>query len=155
MTQQQLTGEAALDAELSLPQYAAMSDQAAADAVNAKTSAARRPVAASVIRLRAMALGLYAVVKIAAEDKALPNPPRGAAINFITLADGSDVVDLDHPDVVANAETLRQFSLASESQIAALHSLGDITIPWTVAKQIGEVGIGAVINSRRRIAGGA
>ena len=36
--------EAALDAELSLPAYAGLSDQAAADAVMAKTVSVRRPV---------------------------------------------------------------------------------------------------------------
>ena len=140
--------------ELQKPEYSGLSDQAAADAINAKTATIRRPVPAPMIRLRAMSLGMYAVVKIAAEDKSLPNPPRGAAINFITLADSQDTVDLDHPDVAANAATLRQFSLASQEQIDAINSLGNVVIPWTTANDLPEVGIGLVINARKAIANG-
>ena len=138
--------------ELQKPEYSGLSDQEAADAINAKTATIRRPVPAPMIRLRAMSLGMYAVVKIAAEDKSLPNPPRGAAINFITLADSQDTVDLDHPDVAANAATLRQFSLASQEQIDAINSLGNGVIPWTTANDLPEVGIGLVINARKAIA---
>lgn len=138
--------------ELQKPEYSGLSDQEAADAINAKTATIRRPVTAPMIRLRAMSLGMYAVVKIAAEDKSLPNPPRGAAINFITLADSQDTVDLDHPDVAANAATLRQFSLASQEQIDAINSLGNVVIPWTAANDLPEVGIGLVINARKAIA---
>jgi hypothetical protein len=146
--------EQILIAELQKPEYTGLSDQEAADAINAKTATIRRPVPAPMIRLRAMSLGMYAVVKIAAEDKSLPNPPRGAAINFITLADSQDTVDLDHPDVATNAGTLRQFSLASQEQIDAINSLGNVVIPWTAANDLPEVGIGLVINARRAIANG-
>ena len=140
--------------ELQKPEYSGLSDQQAADAINAKTATIRKPVPAPMIRLRAMSLGMYAVVKIAAEDKSLPNPPRGAAINFITLADSQDTVDLDHPDVAANAATLRQFSLASQDQIDAINSLGNVVIPWTAANDLPEVGIGLVINARKAITNG-
>ena len=143
--------EQILIAELQKPEYAGLSDQEAADAINAKTATIRKPVPAPMIRLRAMSLGMYAVVKIAAEDKSLPNPPRGAAINFITLADSQDTVDLDHPDVATNAGTLRQFSLASQEQIDAINSLGNVVIPWTAANDLPEVGIGLVINARKAI----
>ncbi len=138
--------------ELQKPEYAGLSDQQAADAINAKTATIRRPVPAPAIRIRAMSLGMYAVVKIAAEDKSLPNPPRGAAINFITLADSQGTVDLDHPDVAANAATLRQFSLASQEQIDAISSLADVVTPWTTANDLPDVGIGLVINARKAIA---
>jgi|NOAtaT_6_FD_contig_81_151359_length_919_multi_1_in_0_out_0_2 hypothetical protein len=146
--------EQILIAELQKPEYTGLSDQEAADAINAKTATIRRPVPAPMIRLRAMSLGMYAVVKIAAEDKSLPNPPRGAAINFITLADSQDTVDLDHPDVATNAGTLRQFSLASQEQIDAINSLGNVVIPWTAANDLPEVGIGLVINARKAITNG-
>jgi hypothetical protein len=63
-------------------------------------------------------------------------------------------VDLDHPDVATNAGTLRQFSLASQEQIDAINSLGNVVIPWTAANDLPEVGIGLVINARRAIANG-
>ena len=52
--------EAALDAELSLPQYAAMTDQQAADAIMLKTVTVRRPVDSGLLMDAAMALGLAA-----------------------------------------------------------------------------------------------
>ena len=148
-----MTDISPLIAELQKPEYAGLSDQQAADTINAKTATVRRPVPASVIRLRAMSLGMYAVVRIASEDKSLPNPPRGAAINFVALADSQEEVDLDHPDVQANASILRQFSLASQEQIDAISVLADAVIPWTEANGLPEIGIGLVINARKAIAG--
>lgn len=139
--------------ELQKPEYAGLTDQQAANIINAKTVTVRRRVPASSIRLRAMSLGMYAVVRIASEDKSLPNPPRGAAINFIALADSQEAVDLDHPDVQANASILRQFSLASQEQIDAINALADTVIPWTEANGLPEIGIGLVINARKAIAG--
>lgn len=148
-----MTDIAPLIAELRKPQYAGLTDQQAADAVNSKTATVRRRVPGSAIRLRAMSIGMYAVVRIASEDKSLPNPPRGAAINFVALADSQEMVDLDHPDVQANASILRQFSLASQEQIDAINALADVVIPWTEANGLPEIGIGLVINARREIAG--
>ena len=51
--------EAALDAELSLPAYASLSDQQAADTVMAKTVSVRRPVESGVLMDAAMALGVW------------------------------------------------------------------------------------------------
>lgn len=148
-----MTDISPLITELQKPEYAGLTDQQAADVINAKTATVRREVPGSAIRLRAMSLGMYAVVRIASEDKSLPNPPRGAAINFVALADSQEMVDLDHPDVKANAAILRQFSLASQEQIDAINALADVVIPWSEANGLPEVGIGLVINARREITG--
>jgi hypothetical protein len=148
-----MTDISPLIAELQKPEYVGLTDQQAADVINAKTATVRREVPGAAIRLRAMSLGMYAVVRIASEDKSLPNPPRGAAINFVALADSQEMVDLDHPDVRANAAILRQFSLASQEQIDAINALADVVIPWSEANGLPEIGIGLVINARKAIAG--
>ena len=68
--------EQALIEELRKPEYAGLTDQQAADAVNAKTVTIRQPVAADRVQAAAIASGLWAIVKIAAQNTALPNPPR-------------------------------------------------------------------------------
>ena len=51
--------EAALDTELRLPQYTTMSDQAAADAIMAKTIAVRVEVESGTLMDASMALGVW------------------------------------------------------------------------------------------------
>jgi hypothetical protein len=42
----------------------------------------------------------------------------------------------------------------TQSEATTLNALGDAVVRWVDINGIGEVGVGAVINSRRRIAGG-
>jgi len=105
--------------------YAAGNDEACAARCTAIAPPVRQPVPARVVRLRAMALGMYAVIKIASEDKSLPNPPRGLAVNFITLVDSTDAIDLDNPEIQSQADLLRQYNLASAEQIASIQSLAN------------------------------
>jgi hypothetical protein len=43
----------------------------------------------------------------------------------------------------------------TQTEAAQLNTLADAVIPWTAANDVGDVGLGAVINARRAIAGGA
>ena len=105
--------------------FQAGNDEACAARCTAIAPPVRQPVPARVVRLRAMALGMYAVIKIASEDKSLPNPPRGLAVNFITLVDSTDTIDLDNPEIQSQADLLRQYNLASAEQIASIQSLAN------------------------------
>jgi hypothetical protein len=146
--------EQILIAELQKPEYAGLSDQEAADAINAKTATIRKPVPADRVQAAAIASGLWAIVKIASQNAGLPNPPRGAAMSFVDWIEAGRPIDMDGGTVHTNAGTLRQFSLASQEQIDAINSLGNVVIPWTAANDLPEVGIGLVINARRAIANG-
>jgi hypothetical protein len=147
--------EQALIEELRKPEYATMSDQEAADAVNAKTVTIRQPVAADRVQAAAIASGLWAIVKIAAQNTALPNPPRGAAMSFVDWIEAGRPIDMDGGTVQGVGQVLLSYNLATQPQLDALQALADTAARWVDVEGIGEVGIGFVINARRAIAGGA
>ena len=146
--------EAALDEELSLPAYAGLSDQAAADAEMAKTVSVRRPVESGVLMDASMALGIWERLESAAPP-ASTDPPARYARTMMTRLKESRPVNLDHPSVIALVQNCIQFNLMTQQEADTLNALGSVTEAWVVTNDVGEVGIGAVINSRRRIAGGA
>ena len=141
--------------ELKQPQYAGLSDQEAADVVNAKTVTIRQPVAADRVQAAAIASGLWAIVKIAAQNTALPNPPRGAAMSFVDWIEAGRPIDMDGGTVQGVGQVLLSYNLATQPQLDALQALADTAARWVDVEGIGEVGIGFVINARRAIAGGA
>ena len=139
--------------ELGKPEYAGLSHQQAADAINAKTVTVRRAVSAEVVQAEAIASGLWAIVKIASQNAALPNPPRGAAMSFVDWIEAGRMIDMDSATVSGVGSVLQQYNLATQAQLDALRALADTVIPWTEAKGLPEVGIGLVINARKAIAG--
>jgi hypothetical protein len=147
--------EQALIDELRKPEYAGLTDQQAADEVNAKTVTIRQPVAADRVQASAIASGLWAIVKIAAQNTALPNPPRGAAMSFVDWIEAGRPIDMDGGTVQGVGAVLLSYNLATQPQLDALQALADTAARWVDTVGIGEVGIGYVINARRAIAGGA
>ena len=145
--------EQALIEELRKPEYAGLTDQQAADAVNAKTVTIRQPVAAERVQAAAIASGLWAIVKIAAQNTALPNPPRGAAMSFVDWIEAGRPIDMDGGTVQGVGAVLLSYNLATQPQLDALQALADTVAKWVDVEGIGEVGIGYVINARRAIAG--
>ena len=153
MNEQPQNPEAVLDAELRKPQYATMSDQAAADAIMAKTIAVRVEVESGVLMDAAMALGVWERLESAAPPQST-DPPARYARTMMTRLKESRPVNLDHPSVITLVANCVQFGLMTQIEAATLNALGDAIVRWVDANEIGEVGIGAVQNSRRRIAGG-
>ena len=145
--------ESALDAELSLPEYAAMTDQEAADAVMAKTVTVRRPVDSGLLMDAAMALGIWERLESAAPPGSV-DPPAAYARTMMTRLKESRPVDLDNPAVSGLVQNCIQHGLIQVSEAQAINAMADTVIRWVDSNGIGEVGIGAVQNSRRRIAGG-
>jgi len=147
--------EQALIEELRKPEYAGLTDQQAADAVNAKTVTIRQPVAAERVQASAISTGLWAIVKIAAQNTALPNPPRGAAMSFVDWIEAGRPIDMDGGTVQGVGAVLLSYNLATQPQLDALQALADTVAKWVDVEGIGEVGIGYVINARKAIARGA
>jgi hypothetical protein len=147
--------EQALIDELRKPEYAGLTDQQAADAVNAKTVTIRQPVAAERVQASAISTGLWAIVKIAAQNTALPNPPRGAAMSFVDWIEAGRPIDMDGGTVQGVGQVLLSYNLATQPQLDALQALADTAARWVDTVGIGEVGIGYVYNARKAIAGGA
>jgi hypothetical protein len=153
MTDAPLTGEQALDAELSLPQYAGMTDQEAADAIMEKTVSIRRPVPGQEIWKVLATRGRWSELRRIANNYESPDPPYKQAITLVDMVQANFPVDLDEPSLAQNAPVLIQHSLLDANDVAAIDALADATELWVNVMKIGEVGIGAVINSRRRLAG--
>ena len=147
--------EQALIDELKKPEYQGLSDQQAADAINAKTVVVRSPVPADKVQETASVNGLWGALKMAALDSTLTNPPRGAAIAFIDWVESGRPLNPDNPAVQQMAGTLIQHSLATVSQINQINDVANTVVRWVDAEGIGECGIGFIINARKAIAGGA
>lgn len=145
--------ESALDAELSLPQYTAMTDQQAADAIMAKTVTVRRPVDSGLLMDAAMALGIWERLESAAPPGSV-DPPAAYARTMMTRLKETRPVDLDNAAVSTLVQNCIQHGLIQVSEAQTINAMADTVIRWVDSNGIGEVGIGAVQNSRRRIAGG-
>jgi hypothetical protein len=64
-------------------------------------------------------------------------------------------LDFDNPAVQQNVSDCIQHGLMTQEQQQQLSGLANKTLRWVDVEDIGEVGIGYVINARRAIAGGA
>ena len=147
--------EQALIEELKQPQYATMSDQQAADEVNAKVVQQSAPVPAQQIRLTLASRGKLAAIKRIGDNTAAPEPPYDACATLMALLEAGDTIDLQNAAVSAASAILIQHNLLTQADADAIAALAVKTVPWVDAVGIGEVGIGYVINARRAIAGGA
>lgn len=141
----------ALRAELAKPEYAGLSDQAAADRVNAKRVTVRRPVPTWVIRREAISAGYWASIVDARE---LPDTVvRRLAINVLSwIDDQSGVIqsiDMDAAPAVQIRVALVAAGLCTQQQADALAALANAVVPWTESVGLPEVGVGLVRNARK------
>ena len=147
--------EQALIDELRKPEYQGLSDQQAADAINAKTVEQVRPVEAQAIRLTLASRGRLAAIMRIGDDTAAPEPPYNACATLMALLDAGDSIDLQNPAVEASSQVLIQHNLVTQDDVDAIAALAVQTVYWVDAEGIGECGIGNIINARKAIAGGA
>lgn len=137
-----------LAAELAKPEYANLSPQAAADAVNAKTVTVRQPVPTWRVRQAAIEGGYWAAL-VQARDV---TETAALAINVLAWIDDQSgtiqAVDLDSAAAQYMVAALVAAGLVSQAQAAALSALGDHTVAWTTSVGLPEVGIGLVNNAR-------
>lgn len=141
-----------LIAELSLPAYASMTDQEAADAINAKTVSRSRLVPIWEVKQLAIISGYWPVIKAGqlSDNQQL----AGLCLSVIDWIDDPKLqtIDVGLPAVQAMVGGLVTFSLLTQEQADEILSLGTETIPWTQANGLPEVGLGLVINARRELA---
>lgn len=143
--------------ELGKPEYASMTDAEAAAAINAKTIAIRRLVEAWRVKQLAMEMGLWGKLRIVAQNATgeIPQEVQGLAITILDWID--DVsgkiqsVDMDLVSTQTMLGGLVAATLATQEQVGAIAALADVTIPWTEANGLSEVGIGFVRVARSLI----
>jgi hypothetical protein len=140
-----------LAAKIREPQYAGLSDQLLADAINGLRVSVRRPVPTWAIRQAAIEGGYWVLLLDARESSTAA--VRALAISVLAWIDDQSgtiqTVDLDRPAVVAMRAALVQAGIVTQQQADALSALADVSIPWTESVGLPEVGVGLVINARR------
>ena len=140
-----------LAAKIREPQYAGLSDQLVADAINGLRVSVRRPVPTWAIRQAAIEGGYWVSLIDARESSTAA--VRSLALSVLAWIDDQSgtiqTVDLDRPAVVAMRAALVSAGIVTQQQADALSALADASIPWTESVGLPEVGVGLVINARR------
>jgi hypothetical protein len=146
-----MANEQALIDELSKPEYASLSDQEAADAVNAKVVTERQPVESGTLQDACMSLGVWARLEAAAET-GKADPPASLARTMMQRLNANRPIDLDAPAVQTMTANMISFGLMTQEEADTMDALADASVPWTSTNGVGEVGIGLVITCRRQMA---
>ena len=95
--------------EISLPQYAGMTDTEIAAALNAPGVSTRRRVPISELQARAMEVSVYVALRTAVADPAVPGQLRAVCQTVLDLANARFAdVDLDNPASVQMFGALQQ-----------------------------------------------
>ena len=145
----------ALATELQKPEYAGLSDQAAADIINAKIVSKRELVPTWLVKQHGIENGYYAKIKIAACDSTIPVDVRGLCISVLAWIDDQagkiQHLDMDLASTHAMMQGLIASGILTQAQASSLSQLADHDIRWVDENNIGDVGIGLVINARKQI----
>lgn len=144
--------EQALIDELRKPEYSGLSDQEAADRLNAKMVTTTQPIPAIDVQRYATVNGIWYKIRQAAEDPDTANPPKAAAQGFIDWIKAGFAMDTTNPALQVLAADLIRFGLLTVEQFAAMRGLADVSVRWVDAAGVGECGIGYVRNARKVIA---
>jgi hypothetical protein len=120
----------ALIDELSKAEYASLSDQAAADAINAKTVTVRVLVPTANVVAHATMNGYRHKITIAAANAS--HPCQGLAIDIAAYIDSMKIqnVDMDLPETQAMLIAMVQCGFATPEQVASLDALANRTLRW-------------------------
>ena len=145
----------ALATELQKPEYAGLSDQGAADMINAKMVSKRELVPTWLVKQHGIENGYYAKIKIAACDSTIPVEVRGLCISVLAWIDDQagkiQHLDMDLASTHAMIQGLIASGILHQAQADSLDQLADHDVRWVDDNGIGEVGIGLVINARKQI----
>ena len=143
--------QALLD-ELRKTEYASLSDQAAADRINAKTVTVRKPVELWMVEEHASRKGYRAKLEKASTND--NHPCQETAINILEYIKSPrlNTVDMDLPDTQLMVGALVECKFATQAMADELLALADQTVRWVDHNGIGEVGRGGVENARKEIA---
>lgn len=139
----------ALIDELSRPEYASLSDQAAADAINAKTVAIRKPVDLWMVEEHASRKGYRA--KLERASKTEGHPCQEIALNILAYINSArlNTVDMGLADTQLMIGAMVQCQFATQLMADELLALADQTIKWTESVGLPEIGVGLVRNARK------
>lgn len=133
-----------LATEISLPQYAGMTDAEIAASLNALSAATRRAVLIQELQAAAMGNGVYTALRVVVLDASLPVQLRAAAQTVLDLAGAQfPAVDLDSPASRQMFGVLEQAGVVTAEQAAQIDALA--TVPGRSRAQ--ELGLGDVVEA--------
>ena len=141
----------ALIDELSKAEYASLSDQAAADAINAKTVVIRKPVDLWMVEEHASRKGYRA--KLERASKTEGHPCQEVALNILAYINSArlNTVDMDLADTQLMIGAMVQCNFATQLMADELLALADQAIKWTESVGLPEAGVGLVRNARKKM----
>ena len=141
----------ALIEELSKPEYASLTDQEAADAINAKTVDITVKVPNWKIKQHAVLNGYWPVVKAGQLDA--DTAKAGLCMTVIDWIEDARIstTDFSLPQVQSMIAGLVTFGLITQAQADELNAMATETVSWTSTVGLPEVGIGLVQNARKEI----
>jgi hypothetical protein len=141
-----------LATELAKPEYAGLTDQQAADAVNAKAVTVRQLVETWRVKQYAIENSIWGKVKVALRKSDTPDEVYGLCVQLVDWVDDSagkiQTVDVDLPSVQMMLGGLVQIGLATQEQVAAIIALANTSIRWVDSVGLGTVGDGHVKSAR-------
>lgn len=137
--------------ELQKPEYQGLSDQEAADRINAKRVSVRRLVPTSLVKQHAIENAYWHLL---VEAQSSTNAAiRATAISVMAWLDDvsgkMNMVDFDNPTATRLITALISAGLLTVEQAQSVNNLANKTIPWTESVELPEMGIGLVQNARR------
>ena len=144
----------ALATELAKPEYASMSDQQAADAINAKTVTLRQLVPTWQVKQYAIEQGIWPKIVLIREDTEQSDLVlRGLCVSVVSWIDDPSIqtIGVDLPKVQEMLGGLVAYTIATQEQVAAIIAMGSVTVSWAAHNGISEVGIGFVRAARSMI----
>ncbi len=141
----------ALIDELKKPQYQGISDQAAADLVNALTVQSRRMVPTSEIIQHATQHRYRSKLELAKLDPL--SPCREVAIDILAYIDSPKTsnVDMDIAETKDMLVAMVSCGFASQATVDKLKALANVTIKWTESVGLGSVDAQLVARLRERM----
>jgi hypothetical protein len=140
-----------LAAKIREPQYAGLSDQLLADAINGLRVSVRCPVPTYLVRRQACE-GLYwsdLIDACESSDVMLKKLARAMMIWINDTSGTVQTIDMDLPAVVFVMGSLVSLGVITQAQADALSALADASIPWTESVGLPEIGVGLIVNARR------
>jgi len=127
--------------EISLPQYAGMTNDEIAAALNAPGVSTRRRVPIADLQARAMETGVYTALRVVVGNAQAPAELRAMAQTVLDLANARFAdVDLDNSTSVQMFGVLQQAGIITPDQAAAIDALA--TVPGRSRAQ--DIGLGVV-----------
>ena len=140
-----------LSTELSKPEYASLSDQEAADVLNAKAVSAQRSVPIRELKQYAIFQGIWP--KLKAGRNSQDASVAAVCTSIIDWIEDARVqsVDVAIAEVQTMIGALVAADIMTQQQADEIIAMGVIQMPWAQSIGYQEIGIGLVRNARKEL----